>query len=263
MDLGLKNKVAVVGGGSRGLGKAIASRLVGEGCRVAIIARHQKDLDGTSRELDPKKEGIVLPFACDLSDLSQIPPVVKKIKNQFKTVHILVNNAGGPRPGKLGDVSEEDWLKTLDQNLRSVIVMTQEVLPMMRAQRFGRVLNITSQYAKEPNAAMILSNTARAGVLAFAKTISQELAPLNITVNSLCPGPILTDRMKFLMEDRAKKEKKGFDEIRNNVQALIPVGRLGKPDELACVAAFLASDCASFVTGTTLAVDGGMTKGLF
>ena len=192
----------------------------------------------------------------------KIPEIVNKVKAKFGTVHILVNNAGGPPPGGLAQVTDEDWDKTFKQNLKSAIVMTREVLPMMKAQKFGRIINITSQYVKEPFPGMILSNTARAGVVAFAKSISHEVAPFNITVNTLCPGAILTERLQFLMKERAKKESKDFQKIEEEIRNMIPMKRIGTPKEFAHVALFLLSEKASYVTGTTLAVDGGITKSL-
>lgn len=262
MDLGLKGKIAIVCGGSRGMGRAIAAQLVDEQCRVAILARDKETLAKTARELDPKETGKVLPIECDLSDVQKIPSIVAKVKEKFGTIHILINNAGGPPPGGLEQVKDEDWDKAFKQNLLSAIIMTKEVLPIMKAQKFGRIVNITSQYVKEPFPGLILSNTARAGVVAFAKSISHEIAPFNITVNTLCPGAILTERLKFLMTERARRESKDIQKIEEDVRNMVPMKRVGTPEEFAHVVLFLVSEKASYVTGTTLAVDGGITKSL-
>jgi len=262
MDLKLKDKVAIVGGASKGMGRAIAAGLLVEGCKVAIIARGQETLEKTAKELDPQSTGKVFPIAFDLSHVREIPELVKKVHQKFGAVHILINNAGGPKPGKLDDTTAEDWEKTLDQNLKSAIVMTRSVIPLMKAQKYGRIINITSWYVKEPSPTMVLSNTARAAVVAFSKTVSHDVAKYNITMNTLCPGPIFTDRMKYLIEERSKKESKSSEEIKNEIQAMVPMGRMGTPAEFAAMAIFLASECASFVTGTTIPVDGGITKSL-
>ena len=262
MDLGLKGKIALVCGGSRGMGKAIAKTLAAEGASIALLARDEKQLEAASQEIREAGAPQVLALAVDLSRLDEIPKAVKSVKEKFKTVHILINNAGGPAPGNFESVSEADWEKALNQNLKSVITMTREVIPLMKSQKFGRIINITSQLVKEPPPNMVLSNTARAGVVAFAKSISHELASLNITVNTLCPGTISTDRLRSLVEKWAKEANQSPAAYEQELLKSVPMKRLGRPEEFAQVAAFLASEKASYITGTTIAVDGGTTKSL-
>jgi 3-oxoacyl-[acyl-carrier protein] reductase len=260
VELGLSGKTAIVCGASRGMGKAIAKKLAEEGANVVIVARNRKDLLSAAKEIS--SAGEVLVVAADLSSASVIPGIVKQAVKKFGAVHILINNAGGPPPGTFNDVTDKDWEKTFQQNLKSAILMTRQVVPLMKKAKFGRILNIASQVVKEPPPGMVLSNTLRAGVVAFAKSISHELAPFNITVNTLLPGPVLTDRLQFLVKQRAKKEGKSVNAVIQSIAQSVPVKRIGSPEEFANVAVFLVSEAASYVTGTTLAVDGGITKSL-
>lgn len=262
MDLGLQGKKAVVCGASRGMGLAIARRLLREGCDVAILARHGADLKKAAADLAPGSRGRVYPFVLDLQYPSRIPAAFRLIKRKLGAPDILVNNAGGPPPGGFMEVADADWQKTYERNLKSVIVMTREAVPSMKANRFGRILTIASQVVIEPQPRMILSNTIRSGAAAFLKTISFELAPFNITVNTLCPGAILTDRLVSLMDARAKREKRPLKKVVADVEASIPAKRIGKPEEFADLAAFLVSERAGFITGTLIPVDGGITRSL-
>jgi len=262
MNLGLSGKKAIVCGASKGMGFAIAEKLVFEGADVALIARKPADLKKACDSLARYRKGKAFPFVFDLSQVSKIPQLVKQIRKKLGDADILINNTGGPPAGSFSEVSDEDWQKTYDQLLRSVIAMTREVIPGMKEKRFGRIVNIASQVVKEPQPRMILSNTIRSGVAAFAKTISFELAAYNITVNTLCPGAILTDRLVSLMRLRAEREKRSLEQVIEDVQNSIPMKRIGKPEEFADIAVFLASERASFITGTLIAVDGGITKSL-
>ncbi len=262
MDLQLKNKVAIVCGASRGMGYAIARLLAAEGADLALIARDPKKLESVctqlSKEFKIKADG----FPFDLSQVGKIPQLASQIFSRFKTVHILVNNAGGPSPGSFEEVNDLQWNQAIDQNLKSVIAFTKAVVPVMKKHRYGRILNIASQLVKEPSPTMILSNTVRSGVVAFAKTISHELAPFNITVNTLLPGAIFTERIDSLMHDRSQREKTSYEKILQETLASLPMKRFGTPEEFANAAVFLASEKAGFITGTTFAVDGGITKSL-
>jgi 3-oxoacyl-[acyl-carrier protein] reductase len=261
VELGLEGKVAIVCGASRGMGKAIAKKLASEGAQVAIVARDQKSLNAAAKEIAGAGSD-VFRISADLSKPADVFKIVKQVQKEFGTVHILINNAGGPPPGNFSDVSDEDWETTFQRNLKSAILLSRQVVPLMKKQKFGRILNIASQVVKEPPPGMVLSNTLRAGVVAFAKSISHELAPFNITVNTLLPGPILTDRLHALVQLRAKKESKSIQTVLKEIANSVPVKRIGTPEEFANVAVFLVSEAASYVTGTTLAVDGGITKSL-
>lgn len=262
MDLGLKGKVALVCGGSRGMGRAIVFRLAQEGCHLAVVARQSKDLKILANEIKRNFGVSVLAISSDLATVQHVPRTIRKVQNRFGKLHILINNAGGPPPGTFFEVSDADWKRAINQNLQSLIILTREAIPLMKKQNFGRILNIASQVIKEPLPGMILSNTVRSGVVAFAKTISHELASCGITVNTLCPGPIFTDRLKSLIQQKARKEKRTFQSVLREVQNAIPMRRIGSPEEFADMAVFLVSERASYITGTTIAVDGGITKSL-
>jgi 3-oxoacyl-[acyl-carrier protein] reductase len=173
-----------------------------------------------------------------------------------------VNNAGGPPPGQFTDMTDEDWLAAINLNLMSTIRLTRLALPGMLSRRWGRIINITSFSVKQPIATLILSNTARTGVVAMAKTLSRQVAAQGVTVNNVCPGYFLTDRMRNIARADARSEGKDPDEIISRWESAIPVGRLGRPEELAALITFLASERASFITGCTIQVDGGMLTGL-
>jgi 3-oxoacyl-[acyl-carrier protein] reductase len=263
MDLGLKNKVAIVAASSKGLGKAVALGLAEEGVSLTICARGKKELDKTAEEIKAKTGVEVLALRADVSKLDEVKEIVSQTIKKYSTVHILVNNAGGPPFGNFLDFSVEEWRKALELNLLSTINLTKEVIPYMQKQKWGRIINITSVAVKQPIDGLILSNTARAGVIGFAKTISNEFARDNVLVNNVCPGRILTDRIIHLAEERAKRANKSLEEVISSMEVDVPIGRLGRPKELADLVVFLASERASYITGTTIQVDGGVVKGIF
>jgi len=263
LDLEIKDKVAIVAASSKGLGKAIVLSLAEEGVKLTICSRGKESLEKTAEEIRQKTGVDVLSLQADVSNIEDIKNIVSETINRYSAVHILVNNAGGPPFGNLLDFSNEDWQKALELNLLSTINFTREVIPHMRRQKWGRIVNITSVAVKQPIEGLILSNTARAGVIGFAKTVSNEFAKDNILVNNVCPGRILTDRIIHLAEERARRDNKNFEEVIKSMELDLPIGRIGKPKELADLVVFLASERASYITGTTIQVDGGIVKGIF
>jgi 3-oxoacyl-[acyl-carrier protein] reductase len=263
MDLALRGKAALVAASSRGLGKAVALELSREGARVAICARTRQRLEAAQSEIAGETGGEVLPLVADVTQQSQVESLVHQVNAQFGSVDILVNNAGGPPAGLMDAFDGSDYEKALRLNLLSTIALTYQVIPLMKEQKWGRIVNITSVSAKQPINTLILSNTSRAGVLGFSKSISEQLAPFGVTVNSVCPGYTRTERVEELAQSFEDSGKGSVTDFYRNVEATIPMGRLAEPVEFAKVVTFLASEAASYVTGVALQIDGGYVKGLF
>jgi 3-oxoacyl-[acyl-carrier protein] reductase len=259
MDLGLQGRAAIVGGASRGIGRAVAEGLAREGCRVAICARDEARLAQTADEIRAATGGEVLPVVCDMSLADDIRRFVASAIDAFGRIDIVVNNAGGPPPGPFESFDDDAWAKALDQNLLSVVRTVREALPHLRKSDAGRVINITSIAVKEPIPGLVLSNAARLGVVGLAKTLSRELGPDGITVNNVCPGLTLTDRMRELYGGRAGAAGRSLDDVLAEEARRIPLGRLGEPEDVAALVVFLASAQARHITGTTIQVDGGST----
>lgn len=262
MELGIRGKVALVAAASKGLGKATALALAEEGCTVAIAARTEGDLAQAAEEIHQATGADVLPIPADVSHIADCEALIAQVRAELGSVEILVNNAGGPPPGTFTDVTDEDWLAAFYLNLMSAVRLTRLVLPEMCARHWGRIINITSLAVKQPIPNLILSNAVRAGVVAMAKTLASQVAAKGITVNNVCPGYMLTDRVRNLAADRATHEGRTVEEVLAESQAAIPMGRLGRPEELAALIAFLASERASYITGATIQVDGGAIQGL-
>jgi 3-oxoacyl-[acyl-carrier protein] reductase len=262
MDLGLKDKVALVAAASRGLGKAVAREFAREGAHVAICARGEDTLRATALEIAVHTWGEVFPIVADVTRPEDIQRLVSAVKEHFGQIDILVNNAGGPPTGTFMDFDDEAWEVALRLNLMSTIRLCRAVLPGMRARRWGRIVNMTSASVKQPIDGLILSSAARSGVVGMAKTLANECAAEGITVNNVCPGYTLTDRVKSLAEERAAKEGKTVREVVDDYAADIPAHRLGRPEELAALVVFLASERAAYITGTTIQVDGGYVRSL-
>ncbi|NIT14143.1 MAG: SDR family oxidoreductase [Candidatus Dadabacteria bacterium] len=263
MDLGLKDKVAIVPASSKGLGRACALGLALEGCNIVICSRNKNEIKAAAKEISMQTGSEVLPLKADVSKRSQLEYIVKSTIDAFGTVHILINNAGGPPFGYFEQFDMEQWQKAVELNLFSTIKLSKLVTPYMKENNWGRIINITSIAVKQPLDGLILSNTSRAGVIGFAKTISNELAKYNILVNNVCPGRIYTDRIKSLAASRAEKTGKSFDEVIRSMQEDIPLGKIGTPEEFANMVVFLASEKASYITGNTIQIDGGLLKGIF
>jgi 3-oxoacyl-[acyl-carrier protein] reductase len=263
MDLGLNDKTAIVAASSKGLGKAVAHGLAAEGANVTICARHSDVLDKTAAEIREKTGAQVLAVQADLSEASDIKNVVRQTIDRFGTVHVLVTNSGGPPPGFFDDFGDEQWYKAVDSTLMSAVRLTREVLPVMRKQRWGRIIHITSVSVKQPIDSLLLSNAIRPAVVGMAKTLAGQLARDNVLVNNVCPGWTRTDRVDQLLKARAAREGVSPEEVYRSIASDIPIGRMAEPQEFANMVVFLASERASYITGGTFPVDGGAIKGIF
>jgi 3-oxoacyl-[acyl-carrier protein] reductase len=262
MDLGLHNKIALVAASSKGLGRACAQALSAEGAKVAICARGEKELRMAADEIARLTANEVLAIPADLTHARDCERAVRETVDFFGALHVLVTNNAGPQAGYFFDFDDNDWYRAVDLTLMSVVRLIRAAVPAMRQQKWGRIVNITSITVKEPLDNLILSNALRAGVVGLARTLANQLAADGITVNNVAPGYTLTDRIASLSQTQAKAEGKSPDDILAGMAAAVPRGHIGKPEELAAVVAFLASEQAAYVNGTTLLVDGGRYKGL-
>lgn len=263
MDLGLKGRVAIITAASSGLGKATAIELAAEGARVVITARRKDELENAADEIRTATGAQVLAIPGDVTNEDHIRKLVSETANRFGTVDILVANAGGPPAGFFDDFSAEDYRQAVELNLISTINLCREAVPLMRKRCWGRVVAITSIAAKQPVENLILSNTARAGVLGFMKSLSQQVAADAITANTVCPGYHLTERLKSLAPLTATKEGISVEEVYARWAASTPMNRIGEPKEFAAAVAFLCSDRASYLTGAVIQVDGGAYRALY
>lgn len=256
MDFGLKGKVALVTAASGGLGAAIAAELAAEGAHVAITGTNRDKLEATAGAIRAQG-GIVLPLVWDLGDLTRIEPAFAEIEATFGPVDILVNNTGGPPPSPATGQTLEIWRKHFDSMVLSVIAITDRALPGMKEKGWGRVITCTSSGVIAPIPNLGISNTLRASLVGWSKTLSREVAREGITANILAPGRILTDRVRSIDANQAKREGRSPEEVAAASAAAIPMGRYGAPEEFAAAAAFLASTRAAYITGSTIRVDGG------
>lgn len=262
MDLGIAGKVALVCGSSAGLGRAIADALAAEGCRVAVNGRDEERLNHAVTLLAQRYETEIAGFRADVSVPSEASDLVDQVRQRFGSVDILVCNAGGPPAAPFESTPAEGWQAALDLNLLSAVHLCRASVPIMRERRWGRIICLTSVAARQPIAGLILSTTARAGVLGFAKCLSDELAAEGITVNAVCPGYMRTDRVTDLVAQRAAQTQRPTHQILAGYVADIPAGRMGEPEELAAAVAFLASQRAAYITGAVLQVDGGYIRSI-
>ncbi|WP_368651977.1 SDR family oxidoreductase [Ornithinibacillus sp. 4-3] len=261
MDLKLANKVALVVASSQGLGKAVATQLVKEGTNVMITSRNAEKLQAVKEELTALQAGSVEYYPADITKVEDIKALVAKTREVFGKIDILVNNAGGPPGGTFDQFSDEDWQKAFELNLFSYIRMIREVLPDLK-QEGGKIINIASSSIKQPISGLILSNTFRTGIVGLAKSLAEELAPYNILVNTVAPGRIYTDRIEYLDQLKAERLQITVDEVQEQALKSIPLARFGTPEEFANVVTFMASEASSYVTGSSIIVDGGSVKSI-
>jgi 3-oxoacyl-[acyl-carrier protein] reductase len=263
MDLGLRGRVGLVAAASQGLGKAIALRLAQEEMKLAICARGQEQLETAAREIQTATRAPIVAVPADVTHYDDIKRVVHKTVAEFGGLDVLVTNAGGPSPGRFLELEDADWEQAFQLTLMSAVRLCREAIPHMQKRRWGRIIHVTSTSVKQPIDNLLLSNSLRLAVIGLSKTLANELAAEGITVNAVCPGPIATQRLEELFAIRAKSQGVSLEEARRRYVMNIPRGRLGQPEELADLVAFLASDNARFITGTAIQADGGMVKGIF
>jgi 3-oxoacyl-[acyl-carrier protein] reductase len=254
--------VALVTAASKGLGRAVALRLAQEGARVAICARGEADLNAAAADIEMETGRRVLALSADVSDPTAADRLVEATVEQLGRLDILVINAGGPPPGQFLDLIPEDWEAAVQLTLMSAVRLCYAAAPVMKRQATGSILAMTSVTVKQPLPNLILSNSLRLGVVGLVKTLADELAPFGVRVNTICPGWTRTERVDQLLRDRAGRNESTPDEEASRIAAAVPLGRMGTPEEFAAAATFLVSPAASYITGVSLLVDGGMYRGV-
>lgn len=262
MDLGLEGRVAIVAAASKGLGRAVAEELARDGAQVAICARSVANLQGAVDSIRKATGREVFSQELDVTSAEAVRHFVAAVEKKFGHVDICVTNAGGPPAKKFLDISIEDWRSAIDLTLMSAVYFAREVLPLMRQRRWGRLIAITYVSVKQPIDNLLLSNSIRAGVTGLMRTLANEFGPDGVTVNCVCPGYTLTERLEELSAMQAKAAGVGREKILEGYSANVPLRRIGKPEEFAAMVAFLASERASYINGCSIAIDGGYAKGL-
>lgn len=254
MDLGLRGRAALVTGASSGLGRACAIALAREGARVALAARRESELETAAAEARAQGSPDARPYRVDLGDEASIRDVLERVRADFGSIDILIANGGGPKAGTFTQLGASDWDAAYKNTLRCMLQLVNGVLPVMREQHWGRIVALTSTSVKQPIATLALSNIFRAALIAALKTVSVEVAREGVTVNAIATGRVRTARLRELYKDDAAMERAGQE---------VPIGRLASPEEFAPLVAFLCGEPASYITGQTISIDGGLVSGLF
>lgn len=262
MDLGIKDRVALVAASSTGLGKAVAYGLAREGAKLALCSRNPATLNQTAEQIGRDTGVEILAVPVDVTDEEEVHSFVDGVTARFGQIDICVTNAGGPPAKAFDAIAIQEWRRAVDLNLMSTLFLAREALPGMRERGWGRLITITSLTVKQPVDGLILSNTVRAAVAGLVKSLSNEYAASNVLVNNVCPGYTATDRLKELSSTLAKQSGASEEEIERRWTGQIPLGRLARPDEFADAVVFLASERASYITGQSILIDGGFAKGL-
>ena len=262
MDLGLRGKVALVAAASRGLGRAVAEELAVEGASLVLCSRSEEAINQTAREIAQATGARILAVAADVSHSDDVARLARHGGERFGRIDILVTNAGGPPTGRFENITQEQWEAATRLTLFSAIELARHVLPGMKERRWGRILNITSIAVKQPVENLILSNSLRAAVTGFARTLANEVATFGVTVNNIMPGYTRTERVEELARMMGEKENITPAEFISRWEREIPMRRLGEPREFAALAAFLVSERAGYITGTSIPVDGGWIRSL-
>jgi 3-oxoacyl-[acyl-carrier protein] reductase len=263
MDLGIKDRIALVAASSRGLGLAVAHGLAKEGAKLALCARTSAALDAAAEEIRRQTGADVMTRAVDVTVYDEVRQFVAAVVDRFGRLDVCVANAGGPPAKNFAETTVQDWRSAADLNLMSTVYLAKEVLPVMQQQHWGRFIAISSVAAKQPLEGLILSNAVRAGVGGLIKTLSNEYGPFGVLVNSVCPGYTATARLVDLSRKLAEKERVEPEEIEARWARQTALRRVGRPEEFADLVVFLSSERAAYITGASIAVDGGLLKGLY
>ena len=260
MDLSIKGKNAIVCASSQGLGKSAALDLAKEGVNIAICSRNKDKINLVKEEIEQTSDVKVVAIEADLSSEKDINALFQEAKKGLKTIDILINNNGGPPPSTFEELTDEDWQRTFNSTMMSAIRLSKLVLPDMKENKWGRIINISSVSVKTPVNGLFLSNSIRMGVLGWAKSLSDEVAPYGITVNSVCPGTTKTERIEQILNAQSESSGKDKSEIEEAMANSIPMLRIGEASDLSALITFLASEKASYMTGLAVQVDGGSAR---